>query len=84
MYCPFVSQPLIRPFLFLRLRRNNQRAPVYLLNSFNQIFYYILRVYFHSMAATHPYLRQLLAAIALEEREEIKRYSLDQQHTLSR
>lgn len=34
------------------------------------------------MPATHPYIRQLFAAIALEEEEEIKRYSLDQQHTL--
>ena len=34
------------------------------------------------MPATHPYIRQLLSAIALEEKEEIKRYSLDQQHTL--
>ena len=34
------------------------------------------------MPATHPYIRQLLTAIALEEKEEVKRYSLDQQHTL--
>ncbi|MEP6952081.1 MAG: AAA domain-containing protein [Ginsengibacter sp.] len=34
------------------------------------------------MPATHPYIRQLLAAIAMEEKEEVKRYSLDQQHTL--
>jgi ATP-dependent RNA/DNA helicase IGHMBP2 len=34
------------------------------------------------MPATHPYIGQLLAAIALEEEEEIKRYSLDQKHTL--
>ena len=34
------------------------------------------------MPATHPYIRQLLAGIALEEKEEVKRYSLDQQHTL--
>ncbi|MEO6329023.1 MAG: AAA domain-containing protein [Ginsengibacter sp.] len=39
-------------------------------------------MYFHSMPATHPYIRQLLAAIALEEKEEINRYSLDQKHTL--
>jgi ATP-dependent RNA/DNA helicase IGHMBP2 len=34
------------------------------------------------MPATHPYIRQLLAAIAAEEKEEVKRYSVDQQHTL--
>ena len=34
------------------------------------------------MPATHPYIRQLLAAIAIEEKEEVKRYSLDLQHTL--
>ncbi|MDQ6763097.1 MAG: hypothetical protein M3015_10795, partial [Bacteroidota bacterium] len=34
------------------------------------------------MPATHPYLKQLLTAISLEEKEEIKRYSFDQQHTL--
>ena len=34
------------------------------------------------MPATHPYIRLLLAAIALEEKEEIKRYKLDEQHTL--
>lgn len=34
------------------------------------------------MPATHPYIRQLLSAIALEEKEEIRRYGLDQQHTL--
>ncbi len=34
------------------------------------------------MLPTHPYIRQLLACIVLEEKEEVKRYSLDQQHTL--
>ncbi len=34
------------------------------------------------MPATHPYIRQLLIAISSEEKEEVKRYSLDQQHTL--
>ncbi len=34
------------------------------------------------MPATYPYIKQLLAAVAEEEKEEIKRYSLDQQHTL--
>jgi ATP-dependent RNA/DNA helicase IGHMBP2 len=39
-------------------------------------------MYFHTMPTTHPYIRQLLSCIHLEEKEEIKRYSLDQQHTL--
>jgi ATP-dependent RNA/DNA helicase IGHMBP2 len=34
------------------------------------------------MPVSHPYIRQLLAAITEEEREEIQRYRLDQQHTL--
>ena len=34
------------------------------------------------MQEIHPYIRKLLAAIAIEEKEEIKRYRLDQQHTL--
>lgn len=32
--------------------------------------------------ATHPYIRQLSEAIAIEEKEEINRYRLDQQHSL--
>jgi ATP-dependent RNA/DNA helicase IGHMBP2 len=34
------------------------------------------------MAATHPHIKKLLACIDLEEKEQVKRYSLDQQHTL--
>ena len=34
------------------------------------------------MPLHHPYLKKLLYAISLEEKEEIKRYSLDQVHTL--
>ena len=34
------------------------------------------------MPVTHPYIKRLLTAISLEEKEEVKRYSLDQQHTL--
>ena len=34
------------------------------------------------MPVTHPYLKKLLYAISLEEKEEINRYSLDQVHTL--
>lgn len=34
------------------------------------------------MSATHLYIRQLLGALAEEEKEEISRYKLDQQHTL--
>jgi len=48
----------------------------------DQIFYYPPQAYFHIMPATHPHIRQLLAAIALEEKEQVKRYRLDQQHTL--
>ncbi|MEP7251812.1 MAG: AAA domain-containing protein [Ginsengibacter sp.] len=38
--------------------------------------------YFHTMSVSHPYLLQLLSAINEEEKEEISRYKLDQQHTL--
>ncbi|MEP7279520.1 MAG: AAA domain-containing protein [Bacteroidota bacterium] len=34
------------------------------------------------MPVTHPYIKKLLQCIALEEQEQIKRFSLDQQHTL--
>lgn len=34
------------------------------------------------MPATHPYIKKLLEAISLEEKEEIKRYSLGQEHNL--
>ena len=34
------------------------------------------------MAETHPYITQLLQCLDLEEKEQVKRYSLDQQHTL--
>ncbi|MBS1512061.1 MAG: AAA family ATPase [Bacteroidetes bacterium] len=34
------------------------------------------------MPATHPHIQLLLRCIDLEEKEEIQRYSLDQQHTL--
>lgn len=34
------------------------------------------------MSVTHPYIKRLLAAVSLEEKEEVKRYSLDKQHTL--
>jgi hypothetical protein len=34
------------------------------------------------MASTHPYIATLLQCIDLEEKEQVKRYSLDQQHTL--
>src|SRR5215470_680717 len=32
--------------------------------------------------STHPYIQRLLQCIDLEEKEQVKRYSLDQQHTL--
>ena len=31
---------------------------------------------------SHPHIKQLLQCISLEEREQVKRYSFDQQHTL--
>ena len=34
------------------------------------------------MATTHPHITKLLQCITLEEKEQVKRYSLDQQHTL--
>lgn len=34
------------------------------------------------MPVTHPHIIQLLQCIDLEEQEQVKRYSLDQQHTL--
>jgi len=34
------------------------------------------------MPVTHPYIKLLLQCIELEEKEQVKRYSLDQQHTL--
>lgn len=34
------------------------------------------------MAAAHPYINTLLKCIDLEEKEQVKRYSLDQQHAL--
>jgi len=34
------------------------------------------------MSITHPQIKNLLHCIELEEKEQVKRYSLDQQHTL--
>ena len=34
------------------------------------------------MVEMHPHIQRLLKCIALEEKEEVKRYSLDQLHTL--
>ena len=34
------------------------------------------------MPPTHPHIKKLLDCIDLEEKEQVKRYSLDQQHTL--
>jgi len=34
------------------------------------------------MSTTHPHISKLLRCITLEEKEQVKRYSLDQQHTL--
>lgn len=45
-------------------------------------FYSLIRTYFHLMSTVHPYIATLLRCIGLEENEQVKRYSLDQQHTL--
>jgi ATP-dependent RNA/DNA helicase IGHMBP2 len=42
----------------------------------------MLNSYFHRMTTTHPQIQLLLQCIALEEKEQIQRYSLDQQHSL--
>lgn len=34
------------------------------------------------MPVTHPYIQQLIQWVNLEEKEQVKRYSIDQQHTL--
>ncbi len=48
-----------------------------------QLFlYYLITAYFHSMPVTDPYIKKLLQCIDLEEKEQVKRFSLDQQHTL--
>lgn len=38
--------------------------------------------YFHGMPDTHPYIKTLLQCIELEEKEQLKKFSLDQQHSL--
>src|SRR5436190_9355180 len=45
-------------------------------------FNYAPAVYFHAMPVSDPQIKQLLKCIDLEEKEQIKRFSLDQQHTL--
>jgi len=48
-----------------------------------RIFFYSSHPpYFHAMPVTHPYIKKLLQCIELEEKEQVKRFSLDQQHTL--
>jgi ATP-dependent RNA/DNA helicase IGHMBP2 len=42
-------------------------------------FYSQVPSYFHRM---HPHIQRLLQCIELEEKEQVQRYSLDQQHTL--
>jgi ATP-dependent RNA/DNA helicase IGHMBP2 len=42
-------------------------------------FYSFLPSYFHRM---HPHIQKLLRCIDLEEKEQVQRFSLDQQHTL--
>lgn len=40
------------------------------------------KAYFRLMEALHPQIQKLLKCIDLEEKEQVKRYSLDQVHTL--
>ena len=51
-------------------------------NSGRIFFYYPHPSYFHAMPVTHPHITNLLNCIDLEEKEQVKRFSLDQQHTL--
>ena len=44
--------------------------------------FYFFTAYFHGMPVTDPYIKKLLQCIDLEEKEQVKRFSLDQQHTL--
>ena len=43
------------------------------------VFYWLVLSYFHRM---HPHIQKLLKCIELEEKEQVQRYRLDQQHTL--
>ena len=45
-------------------------------------FYSMHPCYFHAMPVTDPHINLLLQCISLEEKEQVKRFSLDQQHTL--
>lgn len=45
-------------------------------------FYSCYRMYFHQMAVTNPHIINLIHCINLEEKEQVKRYSLDQQQSL--
>jgi ATP-dependent RNA/DNA helicase IGHMBP2 len=51
-------------------------------NNYRIFFYYSHHTYFHVMPADHPHIKKLLQCIELEEKEQVRRYSLDQQHTL--
>jgi len=48
-------------------------------NLLSLFFYSFLPSYFHRM---HPHIQILLRCIGLEEKEQVQRFSLDQQHTL--
>ena len=45
-------------------------------------FYSMHPCYFHAMPVTDPHINLLMQCISLEEKEQVKRFSLDQQHTL--
>ncbi|WP_301924246.1 AAA domain-containing protein [Ferruginibacter sp.] len=48
----------------------------------NGFFYSMHPCYFHAMSLTDPHINLLMQCISLEEKEQVKRFSLDQQHTL--
>ena len=52
------------------------------LNKCEYFFIVFIGGNFTAMSSSHPYINKLLQCIELEEKEQIKRYSLDQQHTL--
>ena len=47
-----------------------------------EFFYFHHPYYFHAMPVTNPHISLLLQCIGLEEKEQVKRFSLNQQHTL--
>jgi hypothetical protein len=50
----------------------------------NQCIYFLISpgLYFHTLSLKHPHIQKMVQCIDLKERELVKRYSLDQRHTL--